>query len=106
MPDVAFPIGLALLFVHLHWFFGVAALLGVILFLVWAIRTLNGPGMKRWALWFMIIGVIGSLVTAPLAAPGFFWFASLLRGKTMDMAPMMKGGMMFNDADDRRLPPR
>lgn len=53
----------ALVGLHAHFFFGLAALVGAILFLVWALRALNKEKLLTWALVLLIVGILGNLFT-------------------------------------------
>lgn len=49
---------------HLTKFFGLIFLLGVILFLVWAIRTLDKKQLKKWVIGLLIVGLLGMAASA------------------------------------------
>ena len=40
-------------------FFSLVFLLGIILFLVWAIRTLDKKQLKKWVIGLVVVGLIG-----------------------------------------------
>lgn len=78
---------------HLHMFFGFAALVGVILFVTWALRELKGKDLKKWAFALILIGVLGALLTTGFAKKGW---TSMWEGKNQMMnAKMMQGGMQM-----------
>ncbi len=49
-------IGVGFLFVK---FFCLLFLLGIILFLVWAIRTLDKKQLKKWVIGLLVVGLLG-----------------------------------------------
>lgn len=49
----------------LHWAFGTFWIIGSILFVAWAIKNLNGTMLRNWAIGLFIIGIIGTIITAP-----------------------------------------
>lgn len=49
----------------LHWAFGTFWIIGAILFVAWAIKNLNGVILRNWAIALFILGIIGTIVTAP-----------------------------------------
>lgn len=94
-------IGAFAFWLHVHWFFGLVVLVGGILFLVWALRNLQGSKLKTLALWLVGIGVIGALVTAPFGALGFKWFMREFRGEVMVQGQMMEKMMQRMMEHDR-----
>lgn len=88
-------IGSGLFWLHLHWIFVGFAIVGFVLLTVWALRTLKGNHLRSLMLWLLTVGIIGTLVTAPLAAGGFRWMAGARHGGTgLDGTGGMKGMMM------------
>ncbi len=53
--------GLAFGFFHL---FCLSFILGVILFLVWAIRTLDKKQLKKWVVGLLVVGLLGMSISA------------------------------------------
>ncbi len=51
-----------LLFV-LHKLFALAFLLGLLFFIVWALRNLKKNDLKKWAVTLLVIGILGCLTT-------------------------------------------
>jgi fatty acid desaturase len=49
---------------HVHWLFGLALVLGAILFVVWAVRALNKKSLATWAAWLLIVGALGTILTS------------------------------------------
>lgn len=49
---------------HLHMLFGLALTMGLILFVIWAYKALKPAQLAKWALWLVIIGAVGALLTA------------------------------------------
>jgi len=56
---------------QLHMVFAMMCFLGVVLFLIWAFRVLDKKKMFSWAVWLLVIGVLGTLLTAELGGRGF-----------------------------------
>lgn len=54
----------------LHAGFVIATLVGVALFLVWAVK-LKPDQLKQWVLWLLIIGSIGGILTAQYSFMGW-----------------------------------
>ena len=55
---------------HLHCLFGFALFLGVVLFVVWAVR-LKSKQLIKWVVWLLVVGAVGMLLTAGLGWKGF-----------------------------------
>ena len=53
-----------LLLGKLHFLLGLLLLVGIVLFTVWAIKYLSKDSLKKLCLWFLAIGIIGTLLTA------------------------------------------
>ena len=85
----------------LHWAFGTLWIVGVILFLAWAIKYLSAEKLKSWSIWLFVIGLIGAILTAPFSLAGWQWFlGSTVRGG------MMNGGFMqqmMQDSENRNM---
>lgn len=71
---------------HVHLLFGTVLVLGVVLFVAWALRSLDKKGLGQWALWLLIIGALGVLLTSQ------FGFGGLLFGGGGGMMGGMMGG--------------
>jgi len=54
----------------LHAGFVIASIVGVILFIVWAMK-LKPDQLKKWVMWLLIVGTIGGLVTAQFSFMGW-----------------------------------
>ncbi|MDD5624053.1 MAG: hypothetical protein PHI23_05095, partial [Candidatus Peribacteraceae bacterium] len=54
----------------IHFFFGVVALTGLVLFIVWAGKNLKKESLKTLSIWLIVLGVLGALLTFPMAAGG------------------------------------
>jgi hypothetical protein len=61
---------------HVHWFFGLLALVGFILLTVWALKSLSGEKLKSFVVWLLVVGIAGSLLTVPLSMEGRGWLLS------------------------------
>ena len=69
MSSIGFSgIGFGMFWLHLHWFFGAFAIVGFIFLVVWGLKHLNAHNLKSVAMGLLTIGIVGSLLTAPLAA--------------------------------------
>lgn len=75
----------------LHWAFGTFWIIGAILFVAWAIKSLNGATLRNWAIGLFVAGIIGTVITAP--ADIAVW-RTILGGR---------GGMMDGDMMGRMM---
>jgi|CXWL01.1.fsa_nt_gi hypothetical protein len=73
----------------LHCIFGAIALIGAILFVMWAMK-MKADELKQWVKWLLIVGVVGLLISAPLAHRGF-----MAKRMMRDGMMMMKDGEMM-----------
>jgi hypothetical protein len=80
---------ISLVLLHLHWFFGAFAIIGLILLTVFAIRSLRKEQLKTLTIWLLVVGIAGSLLTAPFSPLGLWHRGG---GKTHHMM-MNKGNM-------------
>lgn len=72
---------------HVHLFFGLPLITGVVLFIVWASRNVAKGDLKKLSLWLIAVGVVGALLTAPVASG----FKMMLRsGDPASMRGMMR----------------
>src|SRR5262249_5138994 len=85
---------------HVHAVFAVIAVVGVILFLVWATK-LKPDQLKKWVIWLLALGLLGSLITSPYA----LWGSHMMMGERdggmeehgmMDGSKMMQGEKMMD----------
>lgn len=88
---------------HLHLVFVFTAFVGGILFLSWAMK-LKPDQLKKWVQWLLIIGVLGTLLTAGASLQ--FW--SMIRGgKMMSLDGRgswnMMGGEGMMDFDEKTI---
>lgn len=82
----------------LHAGFVIASLVGVVLFIIWAMK-LKQDQLKQWIIWLLVIGTIGGLLTAPFSFMGWRGMMGNWDGKEF------KGGWnMMNFGDDREVP--
>ncbi|MBI2634049.1 hypothetical protein HYW82_00055 [Candidatus Peregrinibacteria bacterium] len=70
---------------HIHFFFGLMALIGGILFLVWALRTLSKEKLLTWALVLIIVGVLGALFTVRWGVASMDWMMDKWQGKATQL---------------------
>ncbi len=49
---------------HLHIMLGAFFLIGLIFFTVWGLKNLKNGELKKWAVWLLVIGGLGVLLTA------------------------------------------
>jgi hypothetical protein len=87
-------LGSGMFALHLHWFFGAFAIVGFILLTVWALKNLSGEKLKSFTMWILVIGIIGTLLTAPFAAKGIQWMVGAWHGNYGMKHSMMNGSMM------------
>jgi hypothetical protein len=81
-------LGLPLFWLHTHFVFGTVAIIGGILFTVWALKNVQGAALKSLAIWVAAIGVVGTLITASLGATAWSWMMSGKHGGGMQECPM------------------
>lgn len=53
-----------------HKLFAIAILLGLILFITWAIKSLKKDQLKNWSVTLLIIGILGWLLTSSFGGYG------------------------------------
>ncbi len=51
---------------YVHKIFLLASLVGVILFVVWAVKNVPKDQLKKLSLWLIVLGLLGALLTAPV----------------------------------------
>lgn len=59
---------------HLHMVFATALFVGLVFFFVYAIKFMKKDDMKKWLMWLLIVGLIGSLLTCGLGWKGMKQF--------------------------------
>jgi hypothetical protein len=59
------------IWLHIHWFFVALAMFGFLAGLIWLIKHASKKEFKQIFAWTAGIGVIGLLLTAPLALSGW-----------------------------------
>lgn len=91
--------GLPLFWLHTHFILGTVAVIGGILFTIWAVKTLKGKALLTIAIWITAIGVIGTLVTAPLGAPAWIAMMGGKHGKSGNESCPMHAEMMKSMMD-------
>ena len=76
--------------IHLYSLFMTAALVGIILFVVWTLR-LNQEQLKKWVIGLIAVGLVRCLLTFQ-----YGWSAFMGMGQWMmkNSNPMMRGSMM------------
>lgn len=52
--------------------FMLAFLIGLIFFVVWALRALDKKQLKKWAVWLLVIGLVGTLLFSFVGKKKFF----------------------------------
>jgi hypothetical protein len=100
-------------FFHLHLLFVAATAVGFVLFAAWAMRNLAADKLKTMAVWLLIVGIAGTLLSASFSPIGGRMAAKsggMCGGMNGGECPMMKmmkemGGMegmgsMMMEADD------
>jgi asparagine N-glycosylation enzyme membrane subunit Stt3 len=73
---------------HLHWIFGLAIAIGVVLLIIWAARTLKADQLKTWVIWLLVIGVIGSFLTSGMGWSGMHGSWGGMHGKNINWQTM------------------
>jgi len=72
--------GSSLFWLHVHWFFSSFAIVGFILLTVWALKNLSSEKLKSLLVGFLVVGIVGSLFTAPFV-PWGVWHRGGSSGK-------------------------
>lgn len=49
---------------HIHMLLGVVLTVGLVLFVIWAYKALKPDQLAIWALWLIIVGIVGILLTS------------------------------------------
>lgn len=62
---------------HLHAFFGLVLLVGVILFIAWALKALDKKSLMKLAVGLVVVGAIGALLTVRFS---LFGIATMMGG--------------------------
>lgn len=57
---------------HVHFLFGALLFVGGVLFVIWAVKYLKEGPLKNWALWLVVLGILGVLLTSGFGLAGFF----------------------------------
>lgn len=92
MCPFSYTTSISLVMLHLHWIFGAATLVGFILLTVWALKHLEPEKLRSFTALLLIVGITGTLLTAPLAVTGFRWMMGVVRSDSMGQ--MWNAGMM------------
>lgn len=74
---------------NLHCLFGLMVIVGVIMFVVWAVKNLSKGDLKKWSIGLVIVGVLGVLLTSGIATRGMYSMMSGLKNGTVDWNQMM-----------------
>lgn len=98
-------IGMSSVFVLLwavHVLSGVVFAIGVLFLIVWALKHLTGAELKRWGIWFVVIGIVAGLFTIgimghPLGGFGARGGPSMMRARMMEK---VWDRMMGEDGED------
>ena len=56
---------------EIHGFFFATAIVGFILLAYYAFHNLKGPQLKKLVKWLLIIGIVGSILTASFSRGGY-----------------------------------
>ena len=54
-----------------HKLFAIAFVVGLILFVAWALKNLKKDQLKNWAVWLLVIGTLGLLLTSSFGTFGY-----------------------------------
>jgi len=96
--SMAFPGGAGTMWLSFHWVFGAFAFLGFILLTVWAVKNLSGGKLKSAAIWLLVVGILGSMLTAGPALFGLGNAMSVVSGgQGMMRGSRMMGGNGFGN---------
>lgn len=50
---------------HIHMVFATVLFLGLVFFIIWAVKVLDKKQLKKWTVWLLVIGIIGAALTCP-----------------------------------------
>lgn len=89
-------VGFSWLAMHFHMMFMLSLLLGLILFMVWAIRDLKAKKLVKLFIWMLAVGVIGSIITAYFLPWGNFEFMEKFRNEQGQEGMMNGVNWSFN----------
>lgn len=68
------------MWLHVHWVFWGVAAFGFVAGLVWLIKHAKQDDLKKVMFWTLLVGVLGGVLTAPLARMGWFDMMDSFRG--------------------------
>lgn len=57
--------------IYLHMIFVLVLIIGIAFLIIWAAKTLDKKTLKTWAIWLIIIGIIGTLLSCPFGRSGY-----------------------------------
>lgn len=77
---------------HFHWIFIGFLIVGLILFVRWTFLALNKEQIKTWAIWLIVAGALGMLLTANWGLEGMRYMHG-----NYDRTGYWMMGHMFND---------
>lgn len=80
---------------QLHMLFVLVLLLGLAFLIIWAAKTLKKQQLKQWAIWLLVIGFLGLLLTNPWSGRGFFGMDPEFGNGFDDMREEMEEHMGF-----------
>jgi len=55
---------------NLHMLFIITLFLGVVFLIIWAIKSMDKKTLKKWTVWLLLVGILGSLLTASFTFQG------------------------------------
>ena len=97
MGNTPFSVALGM---HIHVVFVVAALAGLILRMIWAVKYLKADKLHTWSLLMVLVGILGMLITSQWSMMGQFGFFQ----SRVDGISKAKFQMMGNWSSDDSAP--
>lgn len=68
-------LGTGLTGAHAQTFFALVTIVGLVLIIVWGARFANREQLKHAITWLLMLGIVGMLITLPLARLGSRWMS-------------------------------
>jgi len=84
---------------EIHGFFFATAIVGFVLLAYYAFHNLKGPELKKLVKWLLIIGILGSILTASFSRGGYKHKRGMYMQKSEKME-MMKTHLEEVDHED------
>lgn len=75
---------------HVHMLFGLLMFFGLVMLGVWAANNLKKAELKKFALWFLLVGLLGMLLTSSFGASNWKnWRTTMMSGDDSSIEDVM-----------------